>query len=263
MPKTASVSDESLKHWGMLAEPFTADFFFRTTPFKNLVAWLGDSVIPSNQLHLVRSKIGSGLPTAFYQIASFAGMTERAIDGELTYWTDQPISHIVDEAVNRFASGTRGMASSPSPVDKLWLIHAFRPSQVTVLRNRLARVADQLIDVSIVVRIEDNPSTRGSHDELPMFSFRRTDEDELARCVARSIRSAGATGAIFQTSAIERVVRMSKGSFNELASVTNRILAWGHLRGLTEISSQSVLECFGTEIQGRKSDDGNCYRRAA
>ena len=246
----------------MLVEPFNPEFFFCSTSFKNLLDWVGKSVIPNGGLHLVRSEIGSGISTAFQQIASSAGTDKQAINVESIHWTNQPISDVVDGAIDRFACKLPASSSSGKPIAKLWLLHAFRPSQVTALRNRLARVPELLTDVSVVIRIEDNPSTRGALDELPTLSFPRISQSEFARCVERSIQFAGATRTIFQPAAIERVVRMSKGSFSELASATNRALAWGHSQGLLEISSQAVCECFGTEIQGRRTIDATTYRYA-
>lgn len=222
-----------------------------------------ETVIHDHRLHLVRSEIGSGISTAFEQIASLGGISEQAIDAALTRWTNEPLSDIVDGAIKRFRGDACARGRGQSEIAPLWLIHAFRPSQVTSLRNRLVRFSEEMADVSIVVRIEDNPSTRSTLDGLPTFLFARAEPADLARCVARSIRSAGATRTIFQEPAIEQMVRLSQNSYRELATATHRMLSWGHFHGLSEITSQAVRECFGTEIAGRKTGTRDVYRRAS
>lgn len=271
------LGDAALRHWGLLASPFfvespigetatgrkpvmAADFYFRSPPHVRMLSWLQSELsdtegrVPAEpatpRVLLLRSQIGAGVTMAMRQLTQTNGIGKVAVHTRVSKWNDQSVDQLASDVItHRSDDATR----------TLWCVHAFRPTQVQVLCGWLHRNTVPGSPLTVLIRIEDHPGTRQTVRDLPTFTLARTEAVDRIRCVKSAFKHAGATAPIMTCPAIEALVRLTDGSFFDLAVQTHHVLAWSHAHRFDLIGERVI----GQYLAYHRKPVNARWRRAA
>ncbi|TWU03550.1 hypothetical protein [Neorhodopirellula pilleata] len=265
MSSIKPLSHAALKHWGLIASPFRADdpmsvsrsdcapstqadFYFRSPPHARLMSWLRSELIqlenrafekPSEpRVLLLRSQIGSGASTAVRQFSDTRGIDRVALETRMIKWGNETVEQIGSELVTDLKCD-----------DALLFVyvHAFRLSQAQAFQRWVTRQSSSVGSFVVLFRIEDHAGSPHVDRWLPSFrlpSFRltRTDPRDMVRCVRLALHHAGATAPILTKPAITALVRMTDGSYRDLAAQTHSVLSWSHAHRFDVIGERVIAQ---------------------
>lgn len=253
-----TLSDATLKHWGLLTSPFRVDsptietrstdgasdfpdFYFRSPPHARLLSWLESELTARRcgsgldraepPVLLLRSQIGAGVAMALRQLSHTRGIGRVALETRVSQWSYESVESLRDDLMPRVANDQSVF---------LWCVHASRPSQAQTVSGWLRRNMPSDCPSTVLIRIEDHPGTRRTLQTLPTFTLTRTDPNDMIGCVESALRHAGATAPIFTGPAIRRLVEGADGSFVDLAEQTHRLLSWSHAHRFDVIGEQVI-----------------------
>ncbi|SMP61958.1 hypothetical protein SAMN06265222_107198 [Neorhodopirellula lusitana] len=253
MPYVHPLSPETLKHWQLLASPFSSsrsleesarpeEFYFRSGGHAELWCWFANCVELDEPLSVILAPSGAGVTTFFRQALTSTGIGNQAIEVLAGPW-NQPAS----------AASAEPMKSAACPpaeqlCRRVRLINAPPMTSPIPTWPKLRELADAYRSECLFIRIRTETRLGIVNHSHRTFRMSQPTSDQLESCFSNSLRHVGAVREIFSADAIARLARESIG-YMDLATRVHEALTIGHLEGLHQIGLRDVQRMMQPEVR--------------